>query len=181
MDISTDKAFYEFCLLIDSSCENLDGTKLLLEYWNRHKKLIYFNSFCSPSSNWVPSHNEIQYLVRIETVFDNFVHHFDNFLKSIKRLPQAESIPPDKIPYLTELINELSSFKNIEFTNELGTFCEQLEKKTSNIYKLLEKIGQYTAQANQSPFITNFTSGEDFISRTSQFESKIGKYFIKIS
>lgn len=180
MNISTDKEIYELCSLIDSTCGNLEGTKLLLEYWNKHGKLVYFNRFCNSSTNWSPSSNEIQYLVRVETILDKFVDRFDKFIKSTKNLPEASTIPPDKFPYVTELIGELDNLKNLRFTGQLGTFYDILEKKVSNIFMVLEKIEQFVAQSKTTLFRTNFTSGEDFLSRSSSYLKSSGTYFTKI-
>lgn len=180
MNISTDKDIFEFCFLIDSTCGDLKGTKLLMEYWNKHGKLQYFNLFCEPSKDWIPSPNEIPYLVRIETLLDNFVERFDIFLKSIIVVPKAEEVPADKGPYMNELIGELDGLKHLRFSYQLGSFCEALETKFEKIYSLLEKIEQYVNSQNKTLFETNFKEGKDFLSRSVNYINKSGKFFIKL-
>lgn len=177
MDISTDDKIFELCALIDSSCEDSEGTNLLFKYWKKTKKLNLFLLFFKPEDTLRTTVIEFKYIAKIEVLLEKLCDRLTSFLQLIKDKPSGDTVPSDHEFTIDSLLKELKFINNYS-CNNIGSTYEELEKRVPIIISCLDDIA--VACKNKSLILTNLESSEQILSCPINFSNMENIYFVRI-
>lgn len=177
MDISTDDKIIELCVLIDSSCEDSEGTNLLYKYWKKTRKLDLFLLYFKPEDTLRTTFYELKNIAKIEVLLEQLCDKLTDFLDLIKDKPSGDTVPSDKKFTIDALLKELKYINNYSCIN-IGSTYEELEKRVAIIISCLDDIA--AACKYQSLILTNLESSEQILSCPINFSDMENIYFVRI-
>ena len=178
MDISKDRDAYKLIKLLQAFDAN-NNADLLYLYWEKTNQLEHLPSFLQGRGRPSVAVDEIQYVVALENLLEEFLNVFDSFLKNYCS-SESLSIPKDAevTARSKDLINLLSKIKKISFKSGWAKLYADFSKTFASAVVAMDRLIALDGTGKSIHFITNIVA-EDVISFVEiNFERKSKKYFI---